>query len=629
MVQRKIRLSACDLNARVSGLVECVLRNLLTQLASVFDHLSGLLDGFLHPSIGEDIWQRPRHKAFLAGCLASGTAALAILPLHLALMGPTSLPMALMLAFMLGQLPLALYLSQTGNLERSHAISAVLFATFLAGMCLMTGGLSSFALIWLAVVPMEAALSGSRRIILATASLCAGILVGLSLLPDMSRAVAFETPTALLLSAIAACIYMSILSLRIALDFHRASKLGSGQHHRWLKFDDYARDIACRCRPDGSVTILEGPAERLLGLTARHAQGDWLLNRLQVADRLLYLATLATVRTELVPKTIDVRVRKGSAQPGEIGIAEHIWMSLELRPLDRDSDGVEVASAASEDLMLILKDIHEQKMQSEALADARTRVENERIASNRAFARASEEMVAPLENIVDLAELLSLPLPGHDTRDRQKEYAELIRRAGTRLQQVLHRMQETSQVAVTPADLAIEAVDLRACLGQSMDMMTPVASQAGIELKMNTDPGIGLVPADRRACMQILVDVLACVITSTPSGGHINVFLERDAESVLVETAGRGPGNSEEFDGTWDIVRSDALMTADVTSNWDGGLLIAKGLAELQGGELSLKRRPGAELSVRLRMPFEIKSVSTSETALPGRMFDRAIERLG
>lgn len=605
------------------------MRNLLTQLALCFDRLSGQLDGFLHPSIGEDIWQRPRHKAFLAGCLASGTVALAILPLHLALMGPTSLPMALLLAFMLGQLPLALYLSQTGNLERAHAISAALFATFLTGMCLMTGGLSSFALIWLAVVPMEAALSGSRRVILATAILCAGILIGLSLIPDLPRATAFEMPAALLLSAIAACIYMSILSLRIALDFRRAHKLGSDRQRRWQELGDYTRDIACHCRADGSVVVLGGPVEKLLGLAARYAQGDWLLNRLQVADRPLYLASLAAVRNQSVSKTIDVRVRKGSAQPGEKGIAEHIWMSLELRPAEKDPDGLGVDTTASEDLILILKDIHEQKMQGEALADARTRVENERIAGNRAFARASQEMVAPLENIVDLADLLRLPLPGHDTRDRQKEYAELIHRAGTQLRQVLNTMHETSQIAITPADLSIEAVDLRACLGQSIAMMTPVANQAGVNLKMDTDPGVGLVPADRRACMQILVDVLACVITSTPGGGHVDVVLERDAEGVLIEVVGSGPGNAPERFQTRDVSLASANMADDALSNSDSCLLIARGLAELQGGELSLKERPDSATSARLRVPFEVKPVSVSEVILPGRMFDRPNERLG
>ncbi|CAN0603064.1 unnamed protein product, partial [Ectocarpus sp. 12 AP-2014] len=105
-------------------------RNHLSKFSGLTENIQSQLSGLVYPAVLGDPLQEPRHRSFLAGCLGGGAIALLILPLHLALIGPTSLPVALVLAWMLGQWPLAMYLSQTGNLERAHAFSAALFGIF-------------------------------------------------------------------------------------------------------------------------------------------------------------------------------------------------------------------------------------------------------------------------------------------------------------------------------------------------------------------------------------------------------------------------------------------------------------------------------------------------------------------
>src|SRR5262249_11012764 len=76
------------------------------------------------------------------------------------------------------------FLSRTGRHESAHALSALALIGLAAVVAIYTGGIASFATIWLVVVPLEAALSISRRII-ALAAGCALSVAGLLLLLDV------------------------------------------------------------------------------------------------------------------------------------------------------------------------------------------------------------------------------------------------------------------------------------------------------------------------------------------------------------------------------------------------------------------------------------------------------------
>jgi cell cycle sensor histidine kinase DivJ len=61
---------------------------------------------------------------------------------------------------------LIVYYLHTGRYERAHLLSALALTALAALVALCTGGIGSFAAVWLVVVPVEAALSaraGSSR----------------------------------------------------------------------------------------------------------------------------------------------------------------------------------------------------------------------------------------------------------------------------------------------------------------------------------------------------------------------------------------------------------------------------------------------------------------------------------
>ena len=140
------------------------------------------LDALLHPSARYDALTRARHRAFMAPRLLGSLAALAAFPVYLAMRGaPTAIEVAAF-AWLIAPILLSWFLSRTGRYEGAHVLSSLALAGLVMMVAVTTGGIESFAAIWLVVVPLEAALSASRRVVAFASALalaCAALLIAL------------------------------------------------------------------------------------------------------------------------------------------------------------------------------------------------------------------------------------------------------------------------------------------------------------------------------------------------------------------------------------------------------------------------------------------------------------------
>ena len=573
------------------------MRNFLTQLADAVQNFYGQMDGFLHPSVTDDPWQRPRHKVFLASCFLNGTAALVILPLHLALAGPTSLGLTFLLAFMLGQWPLALYLIQSGNLERAYGFSAALFGAFLTGLCAITGGLSSFALVWFAVVPMEAALSGTRRIILTVCAACAGFLTLLAFLPEFPAFNAVSEPTAMFFSALAACVYMAVLALRLAFEQRRARGLIAAGEGRWRQLNDSTQEIACLCLADGTVKVLGGPLEDLLGLTQRQISGDWLFQRLLVSDRPQYLTAMAEARAGTAPVHLEVRLRKGGNRPGEDGLAEYVRVGLQVRkPAPATANGIG-AQKETENLILTLKEC----LPAESGKNAEN--ENDNGTAN-CWSGNIGDLEGPLADIVNYADLLRKSAHGRTGWAQGCEYADLIHRSGLEMLQTVQKREAVVRLEAGPRALSIEPVDLEGILESCRIMLAPVADSRNVVLEMCGDFDLPRIPADRKALRQITLDLMTYAIQAAMPDGTVLVTGQRGNSAVLIEVLVTQK-DAEPAYGPQDfrVVRGQGTIGAlDETASGED-LAIAEGLAKLHGGSLSCEVRADSGMVISLKLP--------------------------
>src|SRR5512146_3353050 len=125
-----------------------------------------------------------RHRAFIAPRLLGSLAALASFPVYLAFRGVPSALEVGVFAWLVVPILIAYFLSRTGRYESAHGMSSLSLTGLVAVVAWFTGGIASFAAIWLVVVPLEAALSASRRVVALASTIAlaaAGLLMTLSI----------------------------------------------------------------------------------------------------------------------------------------------------------------------------------------------------------------------------------------------------------------------------------------------------------------------------------------------------------------------------------------------------------------------------------------------------------------
>ena len=143
------------------------------------------VDALVHPSAQHNALIKVRHRAFIAPRLLGGLAALASFPAYIAIRGvPSALELGAF-GWLAAPILIAYFLSRTGRYESAHVMSSLSLTGLVAVVAWSTGGIDSFAATWLVVVPLEAALSASRRVVALAAAFAltaAGLLLSLSAL---------------------------------------------------------------------------------------------------------------------------------------------------------------------------------------------------------------------------------------------------------------------------------------------------------------------------------------------------------------------------------------------------------------------------------------------------------------
>ena len=140
--------------------------------------LGAYFGSLVHDSVRDDVIGAARQQSFIAAHLLAGLLALCVFPVYLVLTGKPSLLGAVAFLWFLSPIGIAVFLSRTGKIGAAHLISAANFAGLVTFSAWLTGGISSFLVPWMVVVPLEAALSTDRRVVAWAAGVaCLGLIV--------------------------------------------------------------------------------------------------------------------------------------------------------------------------------------------------------------------------------------------------------------------------------------------------------------------------------------------------------------------------------------------------------------------------------------------------------------------
>jgi cell cycle sensor histidine kinase DivJ len=560
------------------------------------------VDALVHPSAQVDALMAARHRAFIAPRLIGSFAALASFPVYVAFRGAPSALEVGVFAWLAAPILIAYFLSRTGRFASAHVLSSLALAGLVTIVAALTGGIVSFAAIWLVVVPLEAALSASRRVVALASTVAlgaAGFLLLFSaydLLPQPAT-VATEHGALAALGIISASLY----AIGLALGAEQLARTGV-----WLLYAEEDRyhllarnmtDVITRHGRSGTVLFVSPAAQQLFGVRAEELNGHGLFDRVHVADRPAYLTALTDAATLREDRSAEFRIRRDDQQPGQFS-----WVEMRCRPLDRDA---EKAHGGECEVVAVLRDVSERKVQEDAVEMARAESDRANAAKSRFLATMSHELRTPLNAIIGFSEMLTNEQLTFDAA-RRLEYARLINESGCHLLSVVNGILDMSKMETGNFEITLEPFEPAPPILNCCDILALKAREAGVEIRTRVVADLPEIVADRRALNQILINLISNAIKFTPRGGSVTVAALREGDRLAVSVEDTGVGIGE--DDLQRVGEAFFQARASYDRRHDGsglGLSIVKGLVRLHGGEMEIRSKLGSGTQVTVRLPID------------------------
>jgi cell cycle sensor histidine kinase DivJ len=571
-----------------------------------FNPICDYIDTLVHPSVRRDALAAARHRAFIGPRLIGSAVLLAAFPLYLAMRGVPSALEIVVFAWLVAPILTAYFLSRTGRYERAHILSSLVLTALATTVAAKTGGINSFAAIWLVIIPLEAALSASRRV-LAAGSVLALFAAGLLILggaKDLPPAPVQHGEGALAALAIAsAAVYATSLALGAESLARTGAALLDAEKNRYRLLAGNMADVITRHGRHGSVLFASPAAEALFGAKVEDLLGHGLFDRVHVADRPAFLAGLSDAREG---QSVEFRVRRD----GVNSVAgRFIWIEMRCRPIDEALD--RCATPHSREVVAIMRAIVERKAQEHALEEARNVTKPPNAAEGRFLAIMSHELRTPLNAIIGFSEMLmreaDLPLDAA----RRREYTALINESGTHLLSVVDGVLDMAKLDTGDFKIRPEPCSIAPVVGVCGDLLALKAREAGLELVIDVPRDLPEIVADKCALKQILLNLLSNAIKFTDRDGEVRIAAALEGAAVAITVADNGIGIGEA-----DLPRIgkpffQASGSRDRRRDGTGlGLSIVKGLVALHGGDVTIRSQVGEGTRVTVRLPLDCEGAT-------------------
>lgn len=221
-------------------------------------------------------------------------------------------------------------------------------------------------------------------------------------------------------------------------------------------------------------------------------------------------------------------------------------------------------------------------------------------AKNRFWANISHELRTPVNGVIGLARLLLDPA-AEPLTEEQRHQVSLVAGASETLLSLVNElldMAKAEQGRLAPRRTFVEVPSM---LRQLADLMTPMAEQAGVRLRVDAaDAGALTMVTDEVMLTRILRNLVANGLKFTDEG-EVRLTTRRTADHLEFAVADTGMGippaeRERVFEEFYQVPGGKPGGTGL-------GLTYSRRLAHALGGDLTLESEVGAGTTVTLRLP--------------------------
>ncbi len=550
--------------------------------------------------------EEARHRAFIVARLVVAGCILLSAPLFVAFQGaPTASESVI---FLLAQIPLisVVVLSRTGDLRIARSLSIGGWLAMATAVRAFMPGYDAFSVALLLVALIESTLTpeiGVVVVIEAVAIAVLALIAGRNLraspewLTEHAAAAGFLAATLLL--------YVAALVLGAVRVEKTRARAEARNDQELMLLTGAAGDILLHLDRAGVVNAVMGERHRALDLNRRDLIGREFFQRIHVADRPAFLQLVSDAFDGRATAALAVRVQLGVARNPASGFVEPIFAHFEARMRRAASDG---RNGASDSVLCALRDANAGLEADIALAAANAVAERARPSNVRLLADVSHELRTPLNAIIGFSQMLATNESSPPEPAKQREYASIISDSGRHLLDIVNSIMDMSKIESGTMEIEPESFALQPLADQCCDMMQLKADQSGVRLARDYDEALGEIVADKRACRQILINLLANAVKFTPRGGAVKLRLLAEGHQAIITVADDGVGVAPS-----DLARlGDPFFQAGASSDrrHEGtglGLSMVCGLVGLHGGSITVESGPGAGTTVSVRLPLDCR----------------------
>ena len=574
---------------------------------TVLSIIRDCLDALLHPSARYDALMRARQRVFMAPRLLGSLVAFAAFPIYLAMRGaPTALEVGAF-AWLIAPILLSWFLSRTGHYEGAHALSSLALAVLVVVVAMNTGGIESFATIWLVVVPLEAALSASRRLVAFASALalsCAALLIAAGYL-DMLPAPEINPTLRVILMGFgvaSAALYAAGLAFGAESLARTGAALLNVEEDRYRLLARNMSDVISRHRRNGAVQFISPAAETLLGVPVARLLGHGLFDRVHVGDRPAYLTALSDAARGGEAGSVEFRLRRDLSRGDERGQVDFIWVEMRCRPLEQ---AWQAATSGEAEVVAVMRDVTDRKIQEQALDLARSAAEQADAAKTRFLATMSHELRTPLNAIIGFSEMIVQEDTLMLNAARRKEYAQLINDSGQHLLSVVNSILDMSKMESGNFEISPEMFAPRAALVGCCNLLALKARESGIDLVTRAPHDLPDMTGDPRAFKQIMLNLVANAIKFTERSGKVTVSADVEGPRLVLRVSDTGVGIAAEDLKLIGAPFFQAGKTYQRRHEGTGlGLSIVKSLVGLHSGEMTVQSKIDEGTTVTVALPL-------------------------
>jgi len=211
-----------------------------------------------------------------------------------------------------------------------------------------------------------------------------------------------------------------------------------------------------------------------------------------------------------------------------------------------------------------------------------------RAAQDRLYALVAHDLRSPVVAFAGLADLLNRYVQRQDTQ-RLAGLGGRIRQAAQNLSELLDNLLNwavSQRGELTPQPRPLRATEL---LAEIADLYQNAADAAEVSLTVEA-PADLLLQADPDMTRTILRNLTGNALKATPTGGHVHLRAERQADGIHLLITDTGQGLDAQV-----LAQLSAGPRLHVASKGRGaglGLLLSRNFAEAQGGQLVLANLP-------------------------------------